>query len=112
MTTVARSLERIAESYRVPPGKKFRLASCDPADDGGLDISKKKANALLAEGVEKLADLQSRLYAQDRCRCSSSSRRWTPPARTARSSTSCRESTLRVARSLRSRRLLRWSSTT
>ena len=66
MTTVPRSLERIAESYRVRPGKKFRLAGCDPADDGGLDISKKKANALLAEGVEKLADLQSRLYAQDR----------------------------------------------
>jgi PPK2 family polyphosphate:nucleotide phosphotransferase len=66
MTTVAKGLARIAESYRVRPGKKFRLAGCDPNDNGGLDISKKKANALLAEGVEKLADLQSRLYAQDR----------------------------------------------
>lgn len=66
MTTVAKSLERIAESCRVRPGKKFRLASWDPNDDGGLDISKKKASALLSDGVEKLADLQTRLYAQDR----------------------------------------------
>jgi PPK2 family polyphosphate:nucleotide phosphotransferase len=66
MTTVAKSLARIAESYRVRPGKKFRIASCDPADNGGLDISKKKAAALLSDGVEKLADLQTRLYAQDR----------------------------------------------
>lgn len=63
---MAKSLARIAESYRVPPGKKFRIARCDPGDTGGLDISKKKANALLADGVEKLADLQTRLYAQDR----------------------------------------------
>ncbi len=63
---MAKNLARIAESYRVASGKKFRIASCDPDDTGGLDISKKKANALLAEGVEKLADLQTRLYAQDR----------------------------------------------
>ena len=50
----------------MPAGKKFRIARCDPGDTGGLDISKKKANALLAEGVDKLADLQTRLYAQDR----------------------------------------------
>jgi len=62
---VAKGLERIAESYRVAPGKKFRIDSCDPGDTGGLDISKKKANELLTEGVEKLADLQTRLYAQD-----------------------------------------------
>jgi PPK2 family polyphosphate:nucleotide phosphotransferase len=62
---VAKSLARAAESYRVAPGKRFRIAGCDPADTGGLDLSKKKATALLAEGVEKLADLQTRLYAQD-----------------------------------------------
>ena len=55
----------MAESFRVAPGKRFRVASCDPSDTGGLDISKKKASAWLAEGVEKLADLQTRLYAQD-----------------------------------------------
>jgi len=62
---VTKDLKRIAESYRVPPGKKFRIDRCDPGDTGGLDISKKKANALLAGGVQKLADLQTRLYAQD-----------------------------------------------
>jgi PPK2 family polyphosphate:nucleotide phosphotransferase len=62
---VAKSLARTAESYRVTPGRRFRVARCNPADTGGLDVSKKNANALLAEGVEKLADLQTRLYAQD-----------------------------------------------
>ena len=62
---MAKSLARTAESYRVAPGKRFRIESCDPADTGGLDVSKKKASAWLAEGVEKLADLQTRLYAQD-----------------------------------------------
>ena len=62
---MTKDLKRIAESYRVAPGKKFRIDRCDPGDTGGLDISKKKANALLAGGVQKLADLQTRLYAQD-----------------------------------------------
>jgi PPK2 family polyphosphate:nucleotide phosphotransferase len=62
---VAKSLARTAESYRVAPGKRFRIESSDPADTGGLDVSKKKASAWLAEGVQKLADLQTRLYAQD-----------------------------------------------
>ena len=62
---MTKDLKRVAESYRVASGKKFRVESCDPGDTGGLDISKKKANALLAAGVEKLADLQTRLYAQD-----------------------------------------------
>jgi PPK2 family polyphosphate:nucleotide phosphotransferase len=62
---VTKELKRIAESYRVAPGKKFRIDRCDPRDTGGLDTSKKEASTLLAEGVEKLADLQTRLYAQD-----------------------------------------------
>ena len=62
---MTKELRRIAESYRVAPGKKFRIDRCDPRDTGGLDTSKKEANTLLAEGVQKLADLQTRLYAQD-----------------------------------------------
>ena len=62
---MAKNLARTAESYRVPPGRKFHVASCDPADTGGLDFSKKQANAMLAAGIVKLADLQTRLYAQD-----------------------------------------------
>ena len=62
---MAKNLARTAESYRVAPGKKFRLGRVDPADTGGFDLSKKDAQAMLAEGIEKLADLQTRLYAQD-----------------------------------------------
>jgi PPK2 family polyphosphate:nucleotide phosphotransferase len=63
---VARSLARTVESYRVATGIKFRLASFDSADTGGLDLSKKAAAEMLAAGLEKLVDFQARLYAQDR----------------------------------------------
>jgi PPK2 family polyphosphate:nucleotide phosphotransferase len=63
---VAKSFARTAESYRVAPGKTFRLESLDPADTAGLDLEKKSARALLEEGIERLVDLQARLYAQDR----------------------------------------------
>jgi PPK2 family polyphosphate:nucleotide phosphotransferase len=62
---MAKNLARTAESYRVATGKKFRLGRVNPADTGGFDLSKKDAQAMLAEGIEKLADLQTRLYAQD-----------------------------------------------
>jgi len=54
-----------AKPYRVTSGKKFRLKDYDPGDSGGLD-SKEKASSALKEGVERLAELQDRLYAQDR----------------------------------------------
>ena len=63
---MAKSLSRIAESCRIEPGKRLRLARLDPGDTGGLDLSKKEARALLAAGIEKLVDLQTRLYASDR----------------------------------------------
>jgi PPK2 family polyphosphate:nucleotide phosphotransferase len=63
---VAKSLARIAESYRVEPGRRFRLARRDPGETGGLDLSKEEARAMLAAGLEKLVDFQARLYAQDR----------------------------------------------
>ena len=63
---MAKGFARTAESYRVAPGKTFRLESLDPADTAGLDLEKKSARALLEEGIERLVDLQARLYAQDR----------------------------------------------
>lgn len=51
--------------YRVDDGRKFRLADFDPTDTGGLD-SKGDAADLLALGVQALAKLQERLFAQDR----------------------------------------------
>jgi PPK2 family polyphosphate:nucleotide phosphotransferase len=63
---VAKSLSRTAESCRIEPGKRLRLGRIDPGDTGGFDLSKKEARALLAAGIEKLVDLQTRLYASDR----------------------------------------------
>lgn len=56
----------LAARYRVEAGEGFRLADRDPADEAGLALDKKGAKVLLREGVERLAALQERLYAQDR----------------------------------------------
>jgi PPK2 family polyphosphate:nucleotide phosphotransferase len=60
------SLVKFAELYRVDNPDKFRIDECDPGDTGKLDIDKKEAKDLLKEGVERLSDLQEKLYAQDR----------------------------------------------
>jgi PPK2 family polyphosphate:nucleotide phosphotransferase len=60
------SLAKFAKKYRVDDPDKFRIDEWDSADTGKLDIDKKEAKDLLAEGVERLSDLQERLYAQDR----------------------------------------------
>jgi PPK2 family polyphosphate:nucleotide phosphotransferase len=60
------SLAKFAKKYRVDNPDKFRIDEWDPADTGKLTIDKKEAKDLLAEGVERLSDLQERLYAQDR----------------------------------------------
>src|SRR3954454_11196356 len=54
------------QALPVTDGKGFRLADHDPADTGGLDLDKKEARGLLQEGIERLAELQAKLYAQDR----------------------------------------------
>src|SRR3954451_12447022 len=59
-------VEKLAKRYRVTDGKGFRLADHDPADTGGLDLDKKEARGLLQEGIERLAELQAKLYAHDR----------------------------------------------
>ena len=53
--------------YCISEGDQFRLKQVDPADTLHLDKNNKKAaQAVLAEGVELLAALQDKLYAQDR----------------------------------------------
>src|SRR5579871_5058620 len=56
---------KLAEKYRVDSGKKFRLKDFDPADTWHWK-SKEHAEEALQECVECTADLQDRLYAQDR----------------------------------------------
>ncbi|HET8972238.1 MAG TPA: polyphosphate kinase 2 family protein, partial [Pseudolabrys sp.] len=60
------SLSKFAKRYRVDDPEGFRLKDWDPGDTNHLDIEKKEAKELLAEGVDRLSDLQERLYAQDR----------------------------------------------
>jgi PPK2 family polyphosphate:nucleotide phosphotransferase len=60
-------LLKISDSYRIEDGKKFRLKDTNPADNAGLKAeSKQQAQTLLQHSVTHLADLQDKLYAQDR----------------------------------------------
>ena len=58
---------KLAGHFRVTNGKKFRLREVDPGDT--LDFTsedKPRAKEALAGGIEVLAELQNKLYAQDR----------------------------------------------
>jgi PPK2 family polyphosphate:nucleotide phosphotransferase len=59
-------LEKLIKRFRVDDPDHFRLASFDPGDTGGLDLDKDEAKAELAGDLDRLADLQERLYADDR----------------------------------------------
>jgi len=59
-------LAKIVKHFRIDNPEKFKLADHDCADTGGLDIEKAEAKAMLVEGVQRLAALQEKLYAQDR----------------------------------------------
>jgi PPK2 family polyphosphate:nucleotide phosphotransferase len=59
------SLEKALRRFRIDKPHKFRLADHDSADTCGLDIEKAEAKAMLASGVERLAALQEKLYAQN-----------------------------------------------
>jgi len=56
--------EKVLDSFRVTDGRKFRLADVRPDDTRGLK-SKEDARKDLEKGIERLADLQEKLYAQD-----------------------------------------------
>lgn len=58
---------RLSRPYRVEEGKGFRLKDVDPGDTGRLKLDKEEAEEVLEEeGVERLARLQDKLYAQDK----------------------------------------------
>ncbi len=58
-------LREFAKPFRIANGAHFRLKDFDPAETLGLK-SKEQAQKELARGVERLAELQGKLYAQDR----------------------------------------------
>ncbi len=58
---------KLLKPFRVTAGAKFRLKQVDPDDTLGLDDEfKEEARELLATGIERLRELQEKLYAQDR----------------------------------------------
>ena len=57
--------DKIAHTFRIESGKHFRLKDFDPGDTGQWK-SKEHAERALMAGVARTAELQDKLYAQDR----------------------------------------------
>lgn len=57
--------EQLCENYRVDHGKNFKLNDYGPSDTGHWK-SKEHAEEAIQEGIARMADLQDKLYAQDR----------------------------------------------
>ena len=67
MPNLLKQAKKLSEPFRVTDGKSFRLKQVDPADTLNYDADDKpRAEQALSAGVELLAKLQDKLYAQDR----------------------------------------------
>jgi len=64
MTKLIKVARNLAKPFRVNDDN-FRLKDIDPGDTLGLPENKPRAKEALATGIEILAELQDRLYAQD-----------------------------------------------
>jgi PPK2 family polyphosphate:nucleotide phosphotransferase len=56
---------RLLDRYRVSDGEGFSLKEYDPGDGGGGLVDHTQLDALLADGVARLSELQTRLYAAE-----------------------------------------------
>ena len=66
-TEVIRQAKRLARPYRVTNGAEFRLRKVDPADTLNFTPADKlRSKETLQQGIEVLAEMQGRMYAQDR----------------------------------------------
>ena len=65
---IIKRVRELAKPFRISKGKDFRLKDVDPQDtlDFTKEADKPKAKEALATGVMALADLQDKLYAQDK----------------------------------------------
>ena len=64
---IIKQARKLAKPYCVTKGAKFRLKDMDPGDTSGLKAADKpRAKEALDTGVQVLAELQDKLYAQDR----------------------------------------------
>ncbi len=59
-------LDKLARRFRIDKPAKFKLSDHSPAECCGLSIGKDDAKKLLKDSIEKLAELQERLYAHNR----------------------------------------------
>jgi PPK2 family polyphosphate:nucleotide phosphotransferase len=67
MNDFYKQARRFSKPYRVDGGRRFRLEDVDPDDRGELTKEDKpRAQEALQQGVQAIAQLQDRLYAQDR----------------------------------------------
>jgi PPK2 family polyphosphate:nucleotide phosphotransferase len=67
LKTIVRRARKLAKRYRISDGSGFRLKDIDSSDTGKLEREDKGiAQELLTAGIQALAELQERLYAQDR----------------------------------------------
>lgn len=66
MTIDLNGLAKLVKRYRVKDDAKFKLSAIDPAETAGLDFDKDRARELLDQGVARLAEMQNKLYADDR----------------------------------------------
>jgi PPK2 family polyphosphate:nucleotide phosphotransferase len=67
LKTIVRRARKLAKRYRITDGGGFRLTDIDPSDTGKLERGDRGvAQELLTTGIQALAELQERLYAQDR----------------------------------------------
>jgi PPK2 family polyphosphate:nucleotide phosphotransferase len=65
--TIRKLSRKLSRPHRVERGDKFRLKDHDPGSTGALrEADKERAQALLEGGKLALAELQEKLYAQDR----------------------------------------------
>ena len=58
-------LDHIAKRFRIDKPDKFQLAKHDPAECCGLTLDKAAAKKMLTGGIDRLNELQQRLYASD-----------------------------------------------
>ena len=59
-------IKKLIEPYVIREGRRFKLKDIDPGDSGGFKTDKPLAEKVLEEGVNRLCNLQEKLYAQDR----------------------------------------------
>ena len=67
LDAILKRSRKLSSRYRIDDGARFRLHDVDPRDTAGFDEDDRPtAQAALRDGVEALAALQDKLYAQDR----------------------------------------------